>query len=278
MNFRFPLNDVKIEIATEKKVVENPLFDDGFYRSSQNEFSIELEGVASYHVSNGNQIKIYPLEGATPEMIELFLNNWGVVGILHQRKILNFHSSSFNLNGNGIMVCGDSGAGKSSLTAAASLNGAQFLTDDITAVIFREGNPVIMPFPNRIALKEETITQLDLRKYKPVATNPFNQKNIFDFGSLDSPNIPLSHVLWINVHKKNKLEFSELEGLEKFTMLRGEICGWEMLNGMKETETIYMNQLLNISRNIRITKILRPQVFPLVELTNAVNGYLQSVK
>lgn len=32
MKFRFPLKDVKIEITNHQKVVESPLFDDGFFR------------------------------------------------------------------------------------------------------------------------------------------------------------------------------------------------------------------------------------------------------
>jgi len=41
------------------------------------------------------------------------------------------------------MICGDAGAGKSSLTASFCLEGAEFLTDDVTPLLFRDGKPFI---------------------------------------------------------------------------------------------------------------------------------------
>ena len=90
----------------------SPLFEDGLFRVKQNECSIDIEGVAFYYVSGGKSICITPYAGAEESIIEHFLHKWGVVIILHQRKILNFHASAFSLHDRGIMICGDSGAGK----------------------------------------------------------------------------------------------------------------------------------------------------------------------
>lgn len=274
MNLRFPLKDVKLQIATQKKVVKAPLFDDGFFRLNQNEFSITVEGVASYYVADGKDIEIHPEEGASREMVEVFLNNWGTVGILHQRKILNFHASAFQWHGNGMMVCGDSGAGKSSLTAAFCLEDARFISDDITLVTFLGEQAMIQTIPTRIALKEETVKQLNLQQHKPIAINPINEKRLFELNSAGNSNVPLKQIIWLNKHNKSTIEFAELDRIERFTLLRGEICGWEMLNGMKETEINYLEQLLKISRDISVVKVTRPENLQIAALISAVRNYL----
>ena len=53
MQLKFPLSDVKIEITQIKKEVDKPLYDDGFYKLNQNEFSMDVEGVGSFYASGG---------------------------------------------------------------------------------------------------------------------------------------------------------------------------------------------------------------------------------
>lgn len=274
MNLSFPLNDVQIEISAQQKRVESPIYKNENFEVSQNQFSIDIKGVAWYFVSKGKQIQITPCKDAKKLEIELFLNSWGLVSVLHQRTILNFHASSFQFNKQGIMICGDSGAGKSSLTAAFSFNNACFLSDDVTPIVFSDTKPFIKVIPNKLALKKETIEQLKLSGEKQKIRNTINGKQLFSMLQGDKKNVALKQVFWISICKNDKLEYTELNGLEKFKMLRGEICGWDILKGMKETETVYLSQLMRISKEVRITKIARPLDFPLMELKNSIENYL----
>lgn len=275
MIFNFPIDDVKITIAAKKKLVEAPLFEDGFFRVNQYEFSIDVQGVAFYYVTRGKTILITPYAGAEKLKIELFLYKWGLVSILHQRKILNFHASSFSLDGRGVMICGDSGAGKSSITAAFSLGGAKFISDDVSAVVFSDGSPQILNISNRLALKKKALLQLDIGSMCPAEVKPVYEKYILKFPGLHKVFFPLSQIFWIHIHDNGELKFREIKGLEKFSMLRGEICAWEILKGMRETEAAYMQQLINISQYIRITEVLRPSKCTIKEMTDAIGDYLK---
>ena len=135
MNFSFPLKDVTIKIASEKKLVEFPLFEDGSYCLNQHELSMDVREVAWFYVSGGNFISLVPYPDADEMTIELYLNGSAYGAILHQRKILPLHGSCFSYEGSGVMICGDTGAGKSSLTASFCLDGAEFLTDDVTPLL-----------------------------------------------------------------------------------------------------------------------------------------------
>ena len=144
MNFNFPLKDVKIEITSEKKKVGSPLYEDGFYCLNQHEFSMDVKEVAWFYVSGGDFISILPYPGANQTTIELYLNGSAYGAILHQRKILPLHGSCFRYKGSGVMICGDAGAGKSSLTASFCLKGAEFLTDDVTPLLIRAGSAIYL--------------------------------------------------------------------------------------------------------------------------------------
>ena len=90
------------------------------------------------------------------------LNSQVLVALLHQREIINFHAGSFVYNGRGVMVLGETGAGKSSLVIAAAQKGAGFLTDDLTPVVFRDGYPCIWPLRRKVKIRRDTAEQLGI--------------------------------------------------------------------------------------------------------------------
>lgn len=267
---RFPLEDVTIEITDRKREVDSPVFKAGPVIVGKNEVAVTVEGVAHYFAKGGKQIVVTPEIRAEAGLVEHFLNSWGLVSILHQRRILNFHASAVEINGTGVMICGDSGAGKSSLTAALQLAGGRILTDDITPVVFRKEQPFICLLTDSLALKTETLNQLKDWNRVAFGTNPLNGKKLFRLPVVKGEEVPLSKVIWLNVSEDREIRLSEVRGIECFTMLRSEICGWEMLKGMKETEAAYMKQLALMGNTVKITKVERPGIYLVEELARNI--------
>ena len=52
--------------------------------------------------------------------------------------------------------------------------------------------------------------------------------------------------------------FYEPSPAEAFAMLRGEICSWEILAGMPETEAAYLQQLVAIIGKVHFVRVVRP--------------------
>src|SRR5690606_25578607 len=77
-------------------------------------------------------------------------------------KVISFHASSFMLDRRGVMILGETGAGKTSLTVAFAMNGAGFMSDDLTPVVFREDVPLIWSLNRRVKLREDSIEQLEI--------------------------------------------------------------------------------------------------------------------
>lgn len=259
ITFRFPLKDVTILVTQQKTQVSFPLYADDWNQINQNEFALEVEGVAWFYAKNGNYIEICPYENYNQHTLELYLNGSVYGAILHQRMILPLHGSSFNYNGNGIMVYGESGVGKSSITASFSLNGSKFLTDDITPILFSNNKPMIWAMSDRIKLWADSLKQLKQDKTGLHQIDAETEKFFFPMNPDESVTFPLHQVFLLGIHDHSKVKFQEITGIEKFTAIRDEIYRPEYLLGMPECEPAYFNQITCISNKISVIKVLRPK-------------------
>ena len=122
-------------------MITGPCYAGVNFTASLKEFSMSVREVGSFYATGGNRIEYSPEPGADEGWVKLYLNGQLLVALLHQRRIISFHASSFIFRGRGVMVLGETGAGKSSLAVAFALKDAGFLTDDLTPVIFKNGNP-----------------------------------------------------------------------------------------------------------------------------------------
>jgi hypothetical protein len=259
MDLRFPLSDVKIEITGEKQFVDTPGYTEYGTRVNQHEFSLAIDSVAHYFARNGNFIQISPYQNASKHNIELYLNGSVYGAILHQRNILPLHGSGFLYRDQGMMVCGDSGVGKSSITTSFCMNGALFLTDDVSPVIFDKGRPMIWAISDRIKLWQDSLEQLKLPQKDLIQIQQDMMKYYFPVLTKCPEKVQLHQLFVLHIHEKPDFEFYEVNGVDKFVELRKQVYREEYLKGMPETEAQYLEKLIHISKSVRIVKVFRPQ-------------------
>ena len=68
--------------------------------------------------------------------------------------------------------------------------------------------------------------------------------------------------------------FRNLSPAERFSLLRSEICSWEILAGMPLTEQEYLHQLLEIVQQVKFVRVVRPSDIKISDLHKAVIAYL----
>jgi GTPase SAR1 family protein len=278
MNFRFPLNDVKIKSSKTKLFVDSPTFSYDCMQINQHEFSLTVDDIAHFYAANGNFVQISPADKANRESIELYLNGSVYGAILHQRKIMPIHGSCFIYNNKGIMICGESGAGKSSITASFCHNGSNFLTDDVTPLVFTENLPFILPLSDRIKLWDDSLNQLKLSKNNLTQIWSDYKKYYLPIDIEIAKPFPLHQIFIIEIDNKSEVEFQKLTGVKRFTALRNEIYRWEYLQGMPESEAGYLNQLISISINVSVVKVLRPGNIKIDSLRTILSNYISNQK
>jgi len=258
MNPKFPLSDVILHRVETPRTVTAPVYAGNLWQINQNEFAMQVEDVGSFYACNGSEVEYAPVEGATEASVELYLNGSVYGAILHQRKILPIHGSCFVWKERGIMLCGESRAGKSALTAAFCMTGAQFLTDDVTPLVFTNGKPEILPLSDRIKLRDDSLLQMNIEMDGLTSITPGEKKFYFPMEKSTHRNFPLHRIYIIEPAETEAVETIILQGIESFTAIRNEVYRWEYLQAMSETESGYLEKLLSINQAIVVTKVKRP--------------------
>ena len=277
MKFSFPVKDVSLAQADAVPAVKNPLASGELWQANNAEFALQVSGVGSFYVRDGREVIYSAATGADRGWVQLYLNGQVLVALLHQRKIINFHASSFVYNGRGVMILGETGAGKTSLTVAFAMTGAGFLSDDLTPVVFRENVPHIWSLNKRVKLRADSIEQLDIygenlseaesgtgKKYMHI------EKGADDYHKLDV-------IVKIETGNVGEPVFMTLPPADKFGLLRSEVCSWEILAGMPETEAAYLQQLVQILEQVHFVKVVRPAMITIADMHDAMKQYLESL-
>lgn len=272
----FPLDDVGIRKTDTISNVQNPFYSNEWMSIGPSEFSMRIENVGSFYACHGNRIEYSPVEKADGAAIELYMNGSVYGAILHQRRILPLHGSSFVYNGNGIIFCGDSGAGKSSLTTSFCMNGADFLTDDVTPIIKKNGKPHIWPKSGKVKLWDDTLHQLNRDKSRLTKIRPEDEKYYLPLKPQHLSSNSLDHILILQVSDESDVSFETVQKVEAFSYLHQEIYRREFLFAMPEAESAYLKQIGDICNNSLITRIRRPQDIPIGEMQEKISNYLDS--
>lgn len=258
MKLKFPLDDIIPVRVSEVRKPEIPVYANEFWQMNQNEFEMQVEGVGGFYARDGRVVEYSPAPGVTAESVELYLNGSVYGAILHQRKILPLHGSCFLYDNRGIMLCGEAGAGKSSLTASFCYNGAEFLTDDVTPVLFKDDIPFIWALSDRIKLWDDTLKQLEVVNTGLNRIHPETEKYYVPMDASAGYFVRLSTVYILERADGSKAHIEEITGPAKFAVLRNEIYRAEYLEGMPENEPVYFKNLVEISNKVRVFRFMRP--------------------
>jgi hypothetical protein len=270
------MNDVTIKVTKEKTTISNPLYADEWNEISQTEFSLEVEDVAWFYAREGNYIEVLPYENFNLDELELYLNSTVYGAILLQRKMLSLHGSSFSYKDRNIMICGESGAGKSSLTVAFCLTGSKFITDDVSPIVFESGNAHVLALSDKIKLWDDSLRQLNIKKEGLLKIQEDTDKFYFPMKKEPARLYQLDQVFILEIHDPPGVEFEVLKGVEKLTILRNQVFRMELLQGMPDNGILFFHQLADIGSKLKITRVKRPARIPINDLMAAFKRHLGS--
>ena len=267
---QFPLSDVEIRQVEVVKDLNQPVLSSGWLQMTENEFRMSAAHVGTFYAADGKSICFSPDPDATSESIELYMNGSVYGAILHQRGILPIHGSSFIYRGSGVMLCGHSGAGKSSLTSALCLSGqATFLTDDVTPILFDDGKPVILPKSDRVKLWEDSLEQLSEKRSGLKQIRPQDNKFYLNIENSASEQHLLHQVLIINTDDKvTEPVVEQMTGAEGFSILQKEIYRLFYLRAIPQRKARYFMQISKICNQCTILHVTRPADIPIKEMSD----------
>lgn len=256
----FPVQNVAISYKHPIPKLDNPVLDYPTFQVKGNEFFMEINRIARYLVLNGKEIFIDPHDQADHASVNLFLTGSAFGALLHQRSMLPLHGSSFIYNGKGVVICGASGAGKSSVVASFCQKGGIFINDDITPLNVTDNKTTIVPIFTRIKLWDDTLEKLKLTSSNLEKIRPTIEKFYLPVNESCIEEKQFDQLYILGTHNNEEFIVKELNGIEKYNAIRHQIYRKMYLKGMPDTEKSYFRQLLKLSAQITVKLIIRPKI------------------
>lgn len=121
------------------------------------------------------------------------------------RSRLLWHGAAWMVDGQGIMILGESGVGKTTLSVAEQLSGGRVLSDEIA--VWNPGHSLLETFPRSMAVRSDTLTLLGEReRYARLTID--EEKWIIPLPG-DEPAVPLRAVVILEWAKDERVSADE---------------------------------------------------------------------
>jgi hypothetical protein len=101
-----------------------------------------------------------------------------VFAMLHALYMTPIHAGCVALNGHGMLLCGDSQAGKSTLSYACARKGWTFIADDLSELVRGQESNVVFGNPHRVRLRESAVELFPELRGRPVALSADGDRSI----------------------------------------------------------------------------------------------------
>jgi HPr Serine kinase C-terminal domain len=125
--------------------------------------------------ANRAYLRYYFLEAAVSTLLEALY-------------LTPLHAACVQTGGRGVLLCGESGAGKSSLALACARSGWKFLSDDSSAIVRKRQGRIVVGNPHQMRFRESAIelfAELKQQRVTPRATG----KMAIELATTKLPNI-----------------------------------------------------------------------------------------
>ncbi len=211
------------------------------------------------YVRNGEEIGYELIPEGKEEDLNAFLLGYGIAMLIMQRGMLPIHSSGLMKNGKAVLISGESGAGKSSLTACYIERGYDLMADDITAVAPNiDGAAIAYPaFPyqklcrNEVEKRhegEEDLIYIDEDKDKYLV--PWR-------GAYSASGKELKVIVYLSVGENEELDIREITGFNKFQIV-SRMPYMRALLGKYAFGKEMAPLFLKLAEKIKVISVVRP--------------------
>lgn len=134
-----------------------------WYHFDEDSAILHWDTVGTFEIRSGNEIIVEQAEDMDDDLVAFPLLGPVLAVLLHQRGLLVLHASSIGVNGSGLGLLGDKGAGKSTTAASMVAAGHTLLTDDIVAIdCVSDGNFYVLAGFPQIKLAADACDRISL--------------------------------------------------------------------------------------------------------------------
>ena len=177
-----------------------------------------------------------------------------------QRDIVAIHGGTIVIDNKAIILTGNRGAGKSTLTTGLRLKGYPFISDDVAAIEIKDSIPMVKHgFPYQ-KLCSSAMDKLgyDKEKYFSFMSDTEIKYLVNAHDDFIYEDTRLFALCELSVGDVEEVQIEEIKGSEKLNKLIANRYRVEFVQAMGGISPIAFKILLQIAKNIKFYKIIRP--------------------
>lgn len=278
IEFNHEIDDVFIRFGSVPDKIDNTVFEGPFRQISQNDFLLNIKGVAKYFVKGGSEVIIDPCEGAEENTVRLYILSTIFGYLLHKNNILALHASSIVSNNEAIVFAGPSGSGKSTLALGLYKRGYEVINDDISSVYF-DKNEVPHVYPGYKHLKLWA-NSLESYGYRPINFGKIRaglEKYSYPVSRLNSSieTIPLKAVFFLELSNLS-LNITEITDLRIYNFIQKNTFRYGLVKQIGKHNFHFQNSM-KLAKQIKFFSIERPLEMKIIDFIDIVSEKLNTI-
>lgn len=176
-----------------------------------------------YVIRNGKEIHYECRDGYTPTMLTSWLTGFALSMLLLQRRCLAIHCSAVAYANEAVLIAGEPGAGKSSVTRKLLDRGYKLMADDVAVLEENESKAFIFPaFPyQKLCRNEVENRKLDLDEL--IYINEDKDKFLVPADSFESEEKELKCMFFLMVGDVKEVVVEKLSGIRQLIAFKNNL-------------------------------------------------------
>lgn len=242
-----------------QEMYEDKTEEDTFVASSRDGLIFRIPNVGDYWTTK-DLITVHPFGNSKPSDVKCFILGSGFGYAMILRKQVVLHGGGVSKYGKGVVVTGESGAGKSTVTDSLLGAGYDFIADDVCALSENGDRMHInMAYPQQKLCRDAAINKgYDLSEL--IYINEDRDKFALRLKDGYLPDgMDFDYLFELVISDGEELTFRQVTGTEKLMLLMKNIYRGE--DGLEKwgVPPEYMKKCLSVAANIKAYQIARPK-------------------
>lgn len=249
--------DIEIVFGNVPQHIEGDTKGTVWFQAKKNHILITVDDIAKFYIKEGKEIVVEPYEYANLSTIKLYLHGSVFSALLYQRGLLPIHASALLIHDKCVMIAGNSGAGKSSLSITLRKKGYKVLTDDIVALDF--SNDIIQAAPGfplqKVTLKTAKELGIDTSNLEQIE---YEEKYLYpiESGFYDKKVQP-DIMIELIPYEGDDVIIEQIQGADKLAIIISNSYSLQFADCLGVAKE-HFNHCAQLANNIKLYKLYRP--------------------
>ena len=236
-------------LVNAKKVRES-------FEATEEQLLLRVNDVGRFLVEEGKHIRIDLDDGSDDRSVRLFLLGSCFGAILHQRGVMPLHASAIDTPRGAILICGNSGMGKSTTVTALVDRGYRMITDDVAALRKEGGRFWLETAYPQVKLWENSLQHLGKDTEGLDQVRPELSKRVLRLGSsIANKPCKVLGLVWFYFGEGPSLR--EARGNERFFAIKKNVYRRSFLTPSRKRS--HYARCIDLARQLPIYCLERPE-------------------